>query len=247
MLQIQTQHIIQPGKVLNKQINSVEINPSETVFFVMDMWDKHWCQQVNDTIQPLAEKINETIKRCRAKGITIIHLPADCMSFYQDYPQRKSMQGIPLKFKSRSIYQGKSHNILLHGGFFPVQMSKNGGCPCDPTCKNEMTWTKQHPSIEIGAHDLISDHPLEVYNYLKQNNIKNIIYAGLHANVCLLKRPLGIRKLKSKGFDCFLCRDLTDIMYDPKMPPKTTHEKALEIVLDYIELRLCPTISSEAL
>jgi nicotinamidase-related amidase len=247
MIQVQTQEIIKQGKLQSKLTKTVVLNPQETVFFVMDMWDKHWCDQVNNTIQPLADKINETIKKCREKGITIIHMPADCMRLYQDFPQRKSMMNVPLKFKSRGIYQGKSHNILLHGGFFPVQMSKNGGCPCQPVCKNEITWTQQHPSIEIMENDLISDHPLEVYNFLKQNNIKNIIYAGLHANVCLLKRPLGIRKMKSKGFNCYLCRDLTDIMYDPKMPPKTTHQNALEIVLDYIELRLCPTIASESL
>jgi hypothetical protein len=244
MLQIQTQQIIQTGKLKSKQMKEVTLNPSETVFFVMDMWDKHWCKSVNESALDLAKNINETIKKCRDKGITIIHLPADCMPFYQNFPQRINMQKVPLLQQNRSIYKGKSHNILLDGGFFPVQMSKHGGCPCEPTCKNEITWTKQHDAIEIGANDLISDHPLEVYNYLVQNKIKNIIYAGLHANVCLLKRPLGIRKLKSKGFNCFLCRDLTDIMYDPKMPPKTTHEKALEIVLDYIEFRLCPTLLS---
>jgi hypothetical protein len=70
MIQVQTQEIIKQGKSQSKLTKTVVLNPQETVFFVMDMWDKHWCDQVNNTIQPLADKINETIKKCREKGIT---------------------------------------------------------------------------------------------------------------------------------------------------------------------------------
>lgn len=244
MISINAQHIVKKEKQFLKVVESVDLNPSETVFFVVDVWNKHWCEYVNQHSLDLAKKIDTSLKVVRDKGIQIIHMPADCMNAYKEYPQRLALKNISILKKKRSWYKGKGHNILLHGGFFPVQMSRKGGCPCEPVCKNELVWTKQHSEIKIEASDLISDHPIEVHNFLLQNKIKNIIYAGVHANVCLLKRPLGIRKMKSEGYNCYLCSDLTDIMYDPKMPPKTTHANALQIVLDYIEQRLCPTINS---
>ncbi len=244
MISLSAQRISKKNKELKQIKFQVDLIPSETVFFVVDMWDKHWCNHVNNTSTTLAFKINDTLKKARAKGIQIIHMPADCMPAYANYPQRLAMKNISIHKKKRSWYKGKGHNIFLHGGFFPVQMSPQGGCPCEPVCKNELVWTKQHEAIEIAENDLISDHPIEVHNYLLQNKIKNIIYVGVHANVCLLKRPLGIRKMNAEGYNCLLCRDLTDIMYSLKTPPHVTHEKALQIVLSYIEQRLCPTIDS---
>ena len=231
-------------KVVHEVINVI---PEETIFIVMDMWDQHWCKDVNRKSESLAIRINDVLKRVRDQGIKVLHMPADCMQFYDLFPQRSKMINEPKKKTSRSIFKGKSHNILLDGGFFPVQMSKEGGCPCEPVCQNEMVWKKQHECIEIKEDDLISDHPLEVYSYLLNHKIKNIVYAGVHANVCLMKRPLGIRKMVKRGMNCFLCSDLTDIMYNLRTPPKVTHEEALQIVIEYIELRLCPTILSSEL
>jgi len=39
---------------------------------------------------------------------------------------------------------------------------------------------------------------------------------GVHANMCGLGRPFGIRQLTRVGMNVSLARDLTGAMYDPR-------------------------------
>ena len=46
------------------------------------------------------------------------------------------------------------------------------------------------------------------------------------------------------GLNCALVRDLTDTMYDPKMPPKVAHDEGTELVVQHIEKYWCPSLLS---
>ena len=57
-------------------------------------------------------------------------------------------------------------------------------------------YSRQHPDIEIGPYDGISDNGQEIYNYCEQLGIRNIVMTGVHTNMCVLGRPFGIRQMK---------------------------------------------------
>jgi hypothetical protein len=44
-----------------------------------------------------------------------------------------------------------------------------------------------------------------------------------------------------------LVRDLTDTMYNPKMPPMVNHFEGTRLIVAHIEKFVCPTIASDQL
>ena len=117
----------------------------------------------------------------------------------------------------------------------------DGGCPGDEDFYP--AWTRQHPAIEIAAEDGISDNGREIYNYFRQNGIQNILYVGVHTNMCVLNRSFGIRQMTRWGLNCALIRDLTDTMYNPASRPKVSHNKGTELVVEHIEKYWCPSLT----
>ena len=107
-----------------------------------------------------------------------------------------------------------------------------------------MAWTRQHAAIEIKEEDGISDHGPEIYNYLHQEGIRNILYVGVHTNTCVLGRSFGIRQMTKWGINCALVRDLTDTMYNPEMPPKIPHDEGTDLVVRHIEKYWRPSLLS---
>ncbi|MCY0869867.1 MAG: isochorismatase, partial [Firmicutes bacterium] len=107
------------------------------------------------------------------------------------------------------------------------------------------TWTRQHPGLEIDLErDALTDNGEDMYALLRGENRREVLFAGVHANQCVLDRPFGIRALLSWGFNVTLVRDFTDAMYDPAQPPYVDHEVGTELVIGYIENFLCPTAAS---
>jgi hypothetical protein len=99
-----------------------------------------------------------------------------------------------------------------------------------------------HPGLVIRADDLIPDTLEDVWTICQDRQLTHLIYAGVHTEVCLLGKPMGLRNLKAAGIQCILARDLTDAHpdYDPKRgltPDGHTAE-----VIAHFERYLAPTI-----
>src|SRR5262249_41186214 len=108
-------------------------------------------------------------------------------------------------------------------------------------------WTRQHAAISITEPDGISDDGTEVYNFLRQEGIKNLVLMGVHTNMCVLGRTFAIREMTRSGVPCILVRDLTDTMYDPNDAPYVPHERGTELVVEHIEKYWAPSITSQEL
>ncbi len=121
---------------------------------------------------------------------------------------------------------------------FPVEY----GCS-DPQ-KNDynVDMSRQSKLLTIHKEDVISDNGNEIVNYLKLNGITTVFYVGVHANVCILSRPFGMRNLKVRGFDVILIRDLTD-SYIVKSK-KGNHRQCHDLIINHIETYIAPTIES---
>ncbi|HRU32761.1 MAG TPA: isochorismatase family protein [bacterium] len=223
--------------IWEERIDAKIFSIDKTAILLCDIWDNHWCSGAKKRVDILAPRINRVVSVARENGIQIIHSPSDTMDFYKGTVYRKRILEVPRiePVELLSFYEPP----------LPIDDS-DGGCDSGekPWYK---AWTREHPAIEIRGNDVISDNGIEIYSFLRYLNIDTLIYIGFHTNMCILKRPFGIRNMKRYGINCILVRDLTDAMYNPDMPPYVSHEKGTELVIQHIEKYLCPTILSEDL
>ena len=210
---------------------------AETAIIIVDMWDNHWSWGATERVNVLAPRINAVVQAARERGVQIIHAPSDVVDFYQDHPARKWALSLP---------QAEPPQPLDHPEPpLPIDDS-DGGSDTGETSSSK-AWSRQHPAIEIRPEDAISADGQEVFNLLRRKGIKNLIYMGVHTNMCVLNRSFAIKRMVRWGFNVVLARDLTDAMYNPFKPPYISHEEGVQLVIGYIEKFWCPTMASDDL
>jgi type 1 glutamine amidotransferase/nicotinamidase-related amidase len=210
---------------------------AKTAIIICDMWDQHWCQGASKRCDELAAKMAPVIEAARSRGIQIIHAPSETMGFYADLPARRRMQEVP------AVPPPKLLDVAEPP--LPIDDSDGG---CDTAEKPwYLAWTRQNPRLSIADEDALSDSGAEVYGFLRQAGIENLIVMGVHTNMCVLGRSFGIRQMTRMGIRCILVRDLTDTMYDPQDRPQVSHAEGTELVVQHIEKYWCPSITSSDL
>jgi nicotinamidase-related amidase len=214
------------------------IPPRETAIIICDMWDDHWCKSAARRCAAMAQRMEPVLKAARARGVTIIHAPSDCMDFYKDAPQRKKMLALP------KVEVPKPRE--LPDPPLPID-DKEGGCddPVKPAFSR--AWTREHPALTIADEDYISDKGAEVYALLKEKGINTVFICGVHTNMCVLHRTFAIKQMTRWGVRCILIRDLTDSMYNPKSRPFVSHDEGTSLVIEHIERHWCPSVLSKDL
>ena len=226
------------GLILTNRIE--QWKPSETALIICDMWDKHWCNLSSARFAELAVALNPVVVAARSKGVQIVHAPSECMDFYKEYPQRKAM----MKYRDKRLAALANGEPLPSekGLSFPIDAA-NGGCenPNDPI---KYIWTRQHDALKIEANDLISDSGEAIGAFFKKKGIKNVILTGVATNMCVVGRSFGLRAMKKMGFNVVLMRDMTDVMYNPKDAPQVDHYSGIDLMVEYIETAVCPTLVS---
>ena len=205
----------------------------ETAILICDMWDKHWCTGSSHRVDALARKMAPIIDLARANHVQIIHSPSEVMQFYKDTPQRLSIQQISKAEPPAPL--GLTDPPL------PIDDSRGG---CDTDDKFYKAWSREHATLRIAGDDVVSDNGAEVYSFLRQKGIKNLLVMGVHTNMCILKRSFAIRQMTNWGIRCVLVRDLTDTMYDPKDRPFVSHDQGTELVVQHIEKYWGPSLLS---
>ena len=208
----------------------------KTAIIVCDMWDKHWCSGATGRVGGLVQKMDPFLEAARRKGIQIIHAPSETMDFYRDAPQRKLMLALPKVDIPAPI--------ALADPPLPID-DKGGGC--DTPDHFYKAWTREHPGLRIAPSDVISDSGTEIYAFLRQRGIVNLLVMGVHTNMCILNRTFAIKKMTALGIRCILVRDLTDAMYNPQDAPHVTHDAGTQLVIDYIEKFWCPSTTTTEL
>jgi nicotinamidase-related amidase len=185
--------------------------------------------------------MNAVLNAARSRGVLIIHCPSDTMDFYRDAPQRKLAQAAP-KATPKVPLQNWCSLDEQREGPLPIDDS-DGGCDCDPQCKNFKAWSRQIPAIQIHEDDAITDSA-EAWYLMQQRGIENVIVMGVHINMCVLGRPFSIRQMVNQDMNVVLMRDLTDSMYNSRMKPFVSHFRGTELVVEHIEKHWCPSITS---
>jgi nicotinamidase-related amidase len=167
------------------------------------------------------------------------------MATYADHTARRRATGAP---PAKPPFPVNKWCSLDRDDEAPLPIDdSDGGCDCQPQCKQYSAWTAQHPAIEIADVDAISDNGQEIYNLMAQHGIENVIILGVHTNMCVLGRPFGIRQMVRLGKNVMLVRDLTDTMYNSRRRPFVSHDEGTALVIAHVEQYWCPTVLSEDL
>jgi nicotinamidase-related amidase len=219
---------------------TVDWDAARTAIIICDMWDDHYCKSAAQRVKVMAPRMNEVITAARGHGVMIIHAPSGTMNVYEGTPYRKRMQQAkqakpPVPIAGWCHLDPKREPPLL------VDTSK---CSCDDPVVGPQVrkYNRQHEALDINGYDGVSDSGQEIYNFLAQEGIDNVVLMGVHTNMCVLGRPFGIRQMVRLGKNVVLARDLTDAMYDPRQPPHVSHARGTELVVEHIERYWCPSI-----
>lgn len=235
--------------------------PAKTALIVCDFWDSHHCANAVKRVNEMTPRMAEVVKTARERGVLIIHAPSDCMKTYENHPARKRAQetpvapNLPPKIADWLLWKDAAEE---QAGY-PIDASDGGSDDSpeeDAAWKEELKrqgrdtghpWQGEHPAVSIDAgRDLISDKGVEIWSALEARGITQVLFAGVHANMCVCGRPFGLRQLSRNGRNIVLLRDLTDTMYNPPKKPFVSHYRGTELMLAHIERLVCPTaLSSE--
>lgn len=217
---------------------NVQLIPEETAVIIVDMWDKHWCAGAVSRSAPIAEQIDKAVCIAREKGTLIVHAPSDVTDFYKNTEAYKRLLTVPAL---KNIPEKELKDYPQ-----PIDSSDGGSDTIQDYAPHTIVWTRQIEKIYIdNSKDIIGENGDLIYSYLRAKNINNIIYMGVHTNMCVLHRPFAIKAMLRRGMNVILCRDLTDSMYNPAMPPYVSHDEGTRLIVEYIEKFYCPTISGD--
>lgn len=222
--------------------------PHRVAILIVDMWDRHHCIPSEKRVVPLAKKINGLLPYLRNQGVQVIFAPSDVEWVYADTFNRKRAV----------LLASKPKPFIKKLGWFKTGLPNEPPLPVTFGCEDEKqnlkdekgegveVWTRQTDILKIEKEDLISSDGNEVVNILMNQKINFVLYAGVHSNVCILKNPVGMRNLKTEGFQVVLIRDLTDSL-TKKSSQFPTQERRNQAVIDHINTYVAPTIHSNQL
>lgn len=242
-LVLPARHRVQMGAEFAVRETTLRWDPHKTAMVICDMWDNHWCAAAAARVNEMAPRVNEVVKAARSRGVFIIHCPSDTMKFYEGTPQRERAERAQ-KVEPKVPLERWCKLSLDKEAALPIDDS-DGGCENEGMTERR-AWTRQHPAIEIGAEDAITDSA-QAYYLMEEKGIENLVVLGVHANMCVLGRPFAIRQMVAQGKNVVLMRDLTDTMYNPKRAPFVSHTRGTELVIEHIEKYWCPSVTSAAL
>jgi nicotinamidase-related amidase len=211
------------------------IPANKVAIIICDMWDKHWSRGATERVDGMVPRMNQVLTAARERGMLIVHAPSNTIDFYADAPARQRVLAAP---PVAPPIPAEMPDPPL-----PIDDSDDGSDTGET--QTFRAWSRQHPGLTIDqAHDGISDNGQEIYSFLRQYHIEQVLIMGVHTNMCVLNRTFAIKQMVKWGVPIALVRDLTDTMYNPAMPPYVSHAEGTRLVIEYIEKFWCPSILS---
>jgi hypothetical protein len=208
------------------------IDPRKIGVVVVDPWNFHWCKTATMRVDALMPRINRALAAGRELGMTIMLCPSDVVENYVGTPQREIVLAMPLR-PAPTLKQIDCPSP-----------PDGGGCACGhDRCVVNYGWDGMHPDLKIGGNDLMPDTLQEVWTICQDRGLTHLIYVGVHTQVCLLGKPMGLKNLKAAGMNCILARDMTDA--HPGYAPERgfTPDGHTAEVVAHFERYLAPTIN----
>jgi nicotinamidase-related amidase len=203
-LDCQTRNAI-TGEVI---VKSTVLETSKTAIVIVDMWNFHWCMTASERVAAMTPRMNSVVDVARKLGMTIVWNPSDVVTAYSGYPQYEKAVGVK-QLTAPHIREDIKVKFTA-----PI-----GKCMCGHGihCHGNYGWDAMNPDLKIDERDLISSSNDELYSILSERGVTDLIYMGVHTNMCVFGKPGAMSNMWKSGFRCMLARDLNDAMttYDP--------------------------------
>jgi len=215
-----------------KQVEPARIDSQRIGVVVVDMWNYHWCKTATMRVGELVPRMNHVLDACRELGMTVMLCPSDVVDNYVGWPQREIIFAMP------------KHQLPMLKAIECPEPPNAGGCACGrERCVVNYGWDGMHPDLRIADADLMPDTLEDVYSICRERKLTHLIYMGVHTQVCLLGKPMGLRNLKAAGLNCILARDLTDAHPGYDLATGLTPDSHTAEVVAHFEKYLAPTVN----
>ena len=213
-------------------VRKENIDPRRVGIVVIDMWNFHWCKTATERVAALVPRMERCLRGARELGMQVFFCPTDAVDHYVGTPQREAALAVPL------MPLPARQNIAC------PPPPNGGGCACGrERCRMNFGWDAMHPGLTLGENDLMPNSLESLYSLCKQKDITHLIFMGVHTQVCLLGKSVGLRNMKSVGMNCILARDLTDAHPDYNPATGLTPDGLTAATVAHFERYLCPTIN----
>jgi len=215
---------------------------TEVGIVAVETVNDYLCSTFLQRLHEMVSRIVPTVQRYRGMGLTIFYaIPNTYVrAHYRQHIQRVSPD---IKKQERDRIDSCVQQLTLPPYHWKYH---HGHCSCHfktqmclpPT---EKSVAHLHPTIQVGARDLIIRDHYELYTHCNRYGIKHLFYMGFATDQCILHRRYGMVRMTELGLTCAMIRDLsahhiTDIHY--------TTEEAAELIAQYIEQHIGPTLLS---
>lgn len=240
------------------------VDAAATALIICDVWDEHHCHRAVQRLTEFAPRIAAIADAVRNAGGAVIHAPSDCMPAYQEHPARARAITTAAEVDRLRIPPDAADWCCRLpsevSAEYPLDQSRGGE---DDAPEEHAAWTarlasigrntgtpwrSQSPLVPIdGERDFVTDSGEEVAAILEAREIRHVLLAGVHLNMCVLGRPFGLRRQVLAGKEVSLVRDLTDTMFDPAEWPWVDHFTATDRMVDHVERHICSTVASSDL
>lgn len=210
------------------------VDPKRVGLVVVDMWNWHWCKTSTERVSALVPRLNACLREARDLGMPVFLCPTDVADNYVGTPMVERVLAV--------------EPMVPPQGPEPVcpPAPDGGGCTCGKErCQGNYGWDGMHPDLEIGPDDLMPNDPDRLYTLCRQRGITHLVFCGVHTQVCLLGKSIGLRAMSRAGFHCALARDLTDAhgRYEPGVE---TPDDFTAKVVEHFEKHLAATVDLAA-
>ena len=183
--------------------------------------------------------MNEVLAAARKQGRADHSLPQRHDEILRRHPAAQARAaGVP-RLDQNARSETSCNLDKSREGRLPIDDS-DGGCDCDPPCKQGSPWTHEIDTLQIDADGRDHRQHRGRLSACGSGGIDNVIVMGVHTNMCVLGRPFSIRQLVYQGINVVLMRDMTDTMYNSRSAPFVSHFTGTDLVVEHIEKHWCP-------
>jgi hypothetical protein len=210
-----------------------KVDPRTVGVVVVDMWNFHWCKTSTMRVAALVPRMSHALEAAHRMGMTIFWCPSDVADNYAGTIQYQAAVAVP------------HHPMPPMKEVVCPSAPDGGGCTCGgpERCRGNYGWDAMNPDLHMHDDDFMPNDAETLYSLCVEHGITYLIYMGVHTQICLLGKSIGLKNMTQLGFHCILARDLTDAhgRYDPEKgltPDMFTAE-----VVAHFEKYLSPTIN----
>ena len=150
-----------------------------------------WPQATGEAARIMVDVIRPAMDLCRDKGLAVCHVESDWMDHqYPHVPSRRQAgQKPPLPPVTRELYD------RAHGAGYLE--------------RSPLARMRRAAAVSPEGDEPLVFYTDQLHTWLRERGIRNLIYTGFAADMCLLGAEGGARPMLGLGYRCILIREAT--------------------------------------